>query len=393
MNYYDVAIVGGGPGGCATALSLRAFAPSLSIVLIEASRYDAPRIGETLPPPARALLEHLGVWESFLAQAHRPVYGTSSVWGAPSPSDNDFIYMPAAKGWHLDRAAFDAMLAAQAEARGVAIIRARVRESRSEDSPGDTTLTLDAGTSIDGTRLDRSTVAGTAVDGTTVEARFVVDATGGAANVARHRGARFVAADTLTAFVRFFQDAAGDPRTIVEAFADGWWYTAALPGGQRIAACMTDADAGRRLNLADATSWSAHLAALPHLGPLLRECAPHGPVTVRPAESRRLDPPAGANWLAVGDAASRFDPLSSQGILKALRSGVFASYAIADRLLRNDPSGLDRYKRFIRDEFESYLEVRAKVYAEEQRWQANEFWRRRQEAAAPRIEDSQTKAV
>ncbi len=382
----DVAIVGGGPGGCAAALSLRAFAPSLSVVLIEASRYDTPRIGETLPPPARALLEHLGVWEAFLAQGHRPVYGTSSVWGAPSPSDNDFIYMPAAKGWHLDRAAFDAMLAAQAEARGVAIIHARVRESRSESSPyGNTTLalTLD-GASIDGTRLDGSTVAGTGVEGIAIEARFVVDATGAAAIIARHRGAHFVAADTLRAFVRFFQDAAVDPRTIVEAFADGWWYTAALPNGERIAACMTDADTGRRLNLADAAAWSAQLAALPHLGPLLRECKLRGAVTVRPAESRRLDPPAGDNWLAVGDAGSRFDPLSSQGILKALRSGVFASYAIADRLLRNDHSGFDRYKRFIRDEFESYLEVRAKVYAEEQRWQGSEFWRRRQEGGARR---------
>ena len=82
----DVAIAGGGPGGCAAALSLRAFAPSLSVALIEATKYDAPRIGETLPPPARALLEHVGVWETFLAQSHRPVYGTSSAWGAPSPS-------------------------------------------------------------------------------------------------------------------------------------------------------------------------------------------------------------------------------------------------------------------------------------------------------------------
>lgn len=358
MNH-DVAIVGGGPGGCATALSLRAFAPSLSVALIEASHYDTPRIGETLPPPARALLEHLGVWEVFLAHGHRPVYGTSSVWGEASPSDNDFIYMPAGRGWHLDRTAFDAMLAQQAEARGATLIHGRVREAEG------TCLTLD--------------------DGTTVDARFVVDATGGAAILARRRGARFIAADTLTAFACFLSDNGSDPRTTVEAFADGWWYTAALPDGTRIVACMTDADAGRRLGLADATTWRVQLDELPHLGPLLRDCAPRGPVTVRPAESRRLDPPAGDDWLAVGDAASRFDPLSSQGITKALRSGVFASYAIADRLLRNDASGLTRYTRFIRDEFESYLEMRAKVYAEEGRWPESAFWRRRRETMSPLV--------
>jgi 2-polyprenyl-6-methoxyphenol hydroxylase-like FAD-dependent oxidoreductase len=34
---YDVAIVGGGPAGCATALSLRSHEPSLSVIIIEAA--------------------------------------------------------------------------------------------------------------------------------------------------------------------------------------------------------------------------------------------------------------------------------------------------------------------------------------------------------------------
>ncbi len=119
---FDVAIAGGGPGGSATAISLLNHAPSLSVVLIEATRYDSYRVGETLPPPARAILEHLRVWETFKRQGHDEAHGTSAVWGGPNPHDNDFFYMPANIGWHLDRAAFDAMLANEAQRRGATLI-------------------------------------------------------------------------------------------------------------------------------------------------------------------------------------------------------------------------------------------------------------------------------
>ena len=36
--------------------------------------------------------------------------------------------------------------------------------------------------------------------------------------------------------------------------------------------------------------------------------------------------------LSVGDAAACFDPIASSGIVKALRAGIFASYAITDYL-------------------------------------------------------------
>jgi flavin-dependent dehydrogenase len=71
---------------------------------------------------------------------------------------------------------------------------------------------------------------------------------------------------------------------------------------------------------------------MPVIGAMLRGVCPRGPVVVRPAQSGHLAPVAGDDWLTVGDAAAGFDPLSSQGIAKALRSGIFASYAIGDLL-------------------------------------------------------------
>ncbi|HBL30865.1 MAG TPA: hypothetical protein DD490_28855 [Acidobacteria bacterium] len=190
-----------------------------------------------------------------------------------------------------------------------------------------------------------------------------------------------MATDQLTAFARLFQEGEStDPGTLVEAFAGGWWYTAGLPGGLRIAACLTDADLARPMELGDPAGWDRQLAATESIRRRLQGARPTTPVLVRATPSRRLDPVTEGGeggWLAVGDAASLFDPLSSQGILKGLRSGIFASYAVGDLLAKGDPAGLTRYARSVEGEFESYSRVRARYYAEEQRWPESAFWRRR----------------
>ncbi|HEU0013624.1 MAG TPA: NAD(P)/FAD-dependent oxidoreductase [Longimicrobium sp.] len=357
---HDVAVAGGGPGGCAAALALRAHAPGLSVALVEASAYAGERIGETLPPHAAEVLEHLGVGDAFRAQRHHPAYGTAAAWGAPVPHENEFLFHVRPVGWHLDRGAFDGMLADRAEARGVHVLR-RTRVQDAAREPG-------------GWRLSLST-------GGELRARFLVDATGAGASLARrHGGARLRVHDRLAGFVRFFRQpaGAGAPHTLVEAFADGWWYTAPLPDGRRVVACMTDSDVARGLRLEEDDAWHGLLrATAPAVLASLADAVPDGAPIVRAARSRRLDPAAGQDWIAVGDAASAFDPLSSQGMLKALRSGIFAAYAAGDWLAKGDDAGLARYRAFIRNEFEAYLETRARYYADEQRWPGHEFWRRR----------------
>lgn len=352
---FDVAIIGGGPGGSATAISLRAHAPSLSVTLIEASHYDGFRVGETLPPPTRSILDHLQVWNEFQRLSPREVFGTSAVWGNATPADNDFFFMPANMGWHLERNSFDAMLAGVASDRGASLV-------------------LDA--SVDAVEQSGSGWRLTLSTGATATARFIVDATGGAV-FARRLGARFESLDRLVGIVRFFEGSADDSRLFVEAFEHGWWYTAGLPNGKRIAACVTDADLARQLKLGEITEWERRLMSAPAIASRLEECQPSGPLVIRSSASRRLEPVAGERWLAVGDSASRFDPLSSQGILKAMRGGIFASYAISSCLLRDDDSDLRRYRRYVTEEFRSYCEVRTRYYREEQRWPTSEFWRRR----------------
>ncbi|HYX27889.1 MAG TPA: NAD(P)/FAD-dependent oxidoreductase [Pyrinomonadaceae bacterium] len=351
----DVAIVGGGPAGSATAISLRTHAPLLSVVLIEASRYNSFRIGETLPPPARAVLEHLDLWESFASDSHEETYGSTTSWGSASLQHNDYFFSPANVGWHVDRVAFDAMLAQQAASRGTRLLlNTRIHHAQRRDGKWRLILSADK----------------------TIDARFIVDATGTAA-LARGFGSQFIEEDQLIGIARVFAGANRDASTIVEPFAHGWWYTAALPNDLRIVVLMTDSDLARRFHFQKTAEWESVLSDTRHVSVMVNQSKPSASLAIRSASSRRLTPPTGDDWLAVGDSASRFDPLSSQGVFKALRSGVFGAYAIADRLTRSETAGLRKYNYLIEAEFKGYLDVRARYYCDERRWSRSEFWRRR----------------
>lgn len=80
---FEVVILGGGPAGCASALSLLAqcLAPECLLV-VEASRFERDRIGESIPPDTRRLFEALGVLSAFRTEAHEPCYGSASSWGS-----------------------------------------------------------------------------------------------------------------------------------------------------------------------------------------------------------------------------------------------------------------------------------------------------------------------
>ena len=111
--------IGGGPAGSATALTLARAGRTVAVV--ERTRYDNVRIGETLPPRASPLLATLGLPTQLQHDGHVSAPGIVTAWGNAEPRCNDFIVNPYGNGWHLDRPRFDHMLAAHARewSRGV----------------------------------------------------------------------------------------------------------------------------------------------------------------------------------------------------------------------------------------------------------------------------------
>jgi flavin-dependent dehydrogenase len=106
-----------------------------------------------------------------------------------------------------------------------------------------------------------------------------------------------------------------------------------------------------------------------------------GPPRVVAANSARLEHFAGAGWLAAGDAGAAFDPLSSQGILSALYSGLKAGRALHSHL-SGDDAALAGYGGAMAAVYDAYLHNRATFYAAERRWPGSPFWQRRAAAVA-----------
>ncbi len=94
------------------------------------------------------------------------------------------------------------------------------------------------------------------------------------------------------------------------------------------------------------------------------------------AGTSKIFPVIGSNWLAVGDAAAAYDPLSSQGVYKALNSGRAAAIAIAGHL-QGKGNALDAYSEGVEEGFINYLKSRRQYYQKEQRWPGSGFWKRR----------------
>jgi len=351
MNSFDVVVAGGGPAGAVAALKLsrRGF----RVALIEQSAYDNFRVGETLPPQIRSPLMELGIWERFLSSERLESYGIRSSWETPAARHRDFLFNPYGCGWHVDRARFDAMLAHSAAEAGAELhLSAHVKS-----------CTMTGGHCQLDVVHDNKHVS--------FFARVLVDATGRKALLASRLGAQADVADRLIGAVTFCKLSEPAQWALIEAVEEGWWYSAPLPGGRMVFAYMTDSDLwnGERwhelIELAPLTFKRAGCRHIP------------SPSLVVSAGSLVRRPVVGPNWIATGDAALAFDPLSGQGVLKSIETGTRCAAAIVG-YLAGDPGAFKSYDSWVQETYETYLSVRRHFYGAVPHWPNSQFWKRRQ---------------
>lgn len=365
---HEVAVVGGGIAGAAACLQLGQ-AGIQALWLVPPSTDGRERFGESLAPAARPILSKLGLGDLLCSEKHRSSNSLFSSWGSEALVERHASVSLEGPGLVVDRDAFEQDLEAAAlETGSIRAIPTALRNLRME---GDSwCLEL--------------------ADGTTQTARVAIDATGRSAVVGR-RLARRIHHDQLVAAVAIVTQRPTTilptPTTLIEAMPDGWLYAALLPDRRLSLAYFSDPDLLPRGLSRDVTTWQHLLAGSIHVSRWIEDAdfEIERPPRLTPAGVACLDRCAserfGGGWLAVGDAAASFDPLSSHGMTTALWTGVRGAKA-AQAWLSGDHTEVQEYAQEVSRGVDRFLTDRTGVYGRESRFAKRPFWQRRAQPVA-----------
>ncbi len=364
LTEFDVVVVGGGPAGSACAAELAR--GGCVTALVDADSSPHGWAGESLPPGSTSLVN--SVLGPLLTKEgpHTVAHGTGASWGSDEFVITDFIMNPLDDAWILDRVAFDADARSAASHGGAHLFVARAQSHVAQGDRWHVTCR-----SPNGTRGQLS-------------ARILVDSTGRQSFMAARMGARRRKFDRLMAMIAV-SDRPGDSRagTSIESCRSGWWYTTPLPSGGRVTAFLTDADLipdhrERRefwRNSYEATTYIRNFVSLPDRSESLEIHTYRADTSVLVAdENRNQGPTRLPPWLAVGDAAASWDPLSSQGLMTGILMGAKGARAILD-----GPSAVVRWREDVALLVEEHQALQNHYYSTEDRWPNEEFWRRRRQ--------------
>jgi flavin-dependent dehydrogenase len=361
----DVAVLGAGPAGTAAALALRA--ADRSVVLLEGNGFGAPRVGETLAPSVRPLLNALGVWEAVRSIC-QPSGAVEFCWGEAGVREQSHLFHPHGAAHLVERSRFDQLLAQAAVGAG-ALLWGPGRLLSLGGGPGAWELCWEQ----EGRPFNLVT-------------RFLIDAAGRRAPLARQLGARRIFLDRQVGMWALWGGASARPTTLVESVEQGWWYAAALPGGGLSTVLLTDPDLLQRRTPQIACGNPSRVVELLgrtcHIAARTKGRSLAGKLAVVAANSSCLDCPGGAGWLAAGDAALSVDPLSGHGIFLALESGRRVGLC-ADRWLSGDGQALDTHFEATAARRIWLQQGQLRLYQAEDRWPGAPFWARRHSVLPP----------
>jgi len=339
----EVAVVGGGPAGAATALLLANLGHEI-VLLERAPQWRWRACGVFAGPAAVEALRRLGLPDEELAPIAQPVAAmrVESARGASFGLTYGGTGSLADSAVGFDRRGLDTGLLDRAAAAGVAVR---------------------LGSQVEAVKLDgrqpRLTVANASGDASTLEPSVVVGADGLRSILGRAAGveanAPFPGRTALTFHVPTpWSGLVADrpPYARMCVLQDGYIGLAPVPDGRINVGIVLGRSWSDRLRRDGATTVAASvLASVGVHGdgatplPVLDRVAGIRPVSA--AVRRR----SGDRWLLVGDAAGFLDPFTGEGIHRALASAELAAPVIHDVLSGRPGASLAAYDGAMRARF------------------------------------------
>ncbi len=358
---YDVVILGGAFSGASTGVLLKRKRPDLRILIVEKSVEFDRKVGESTSEVAGCFLTRILGLEAYLAREHITKHGLRLWFNGPANDTNcpsrcaevGTFYQVRLPTYQVDREKLDGHLLDMAAELGCEVQRPATVRDVALNGLGNNTITI---------RRDG--------DDRTITARWVIDASGKAAYLARKQGllrqldqhetaamwARFSnvkdldSADLKTRFPEY-ANAVRCPRSQAtnHLMGRGWWcWIIPLNNGDVSAGLTWDP---RLFTPPEGANLSERL--LTHLlsEPIGRELFDEAVAIEKDSRSYKglpyyTEQASGDGWICVGDAAGFIDPLYSQGLDYCAHAVSFAT-AIIDR----DSSG-----ECVKTDLEDYAE-------------------------------------
>ncbi len=345
---YDAIVVGGGPGGAATAYHLAR--GGASVLLLERSAYPREKVcGDGLTPRAVAALDAMGLRDTYRdwsRSAGLKIHGGGVTVELPWPELSGFP----SYGLARPRTDFDQLLARHAEKAGA---------------------TLWDRTEAVGPLVEHGLVRGVVVrrdgeDPVDLRAELVVAADGASSRIAQALGLHRDQRRPIGVAVRQYVTSERDRDPWIDSYLELWRGDELLPGYGWVFP-MADGTLNVGLGLLNT---SAHFRNVNYRR-LLAEWLPTvgrewgfgaADAVSRPRSAplpmaANRHPPVHRGVLFVGDAAGLINPFNGEGIDYAMESGQLAAETGLAVLESGDRSVLTRYRSALDARFGAYFSV------------------------------------
>lgn len=335
-SFYDVAIVGGGPGGSITGAMLKKYAPSLRVGIFEREIFPREHVGESLLPAIGQILNEIGAWDAVEAAEFPIKIGATYKWGTTDdlwdfnlldtreviedePRPGKYEGWRARSTWQVERASFDKILLDHAKNLGCEVFEGN-------------------GVSKVETERDRITSVKLS-NGEEITARYFVDASGNGGVLRRGLGVEVDEPPSLKniAIWDYWENAewavsigVGGTRVQITSLGFGWiWFIPVTPTRTSIG-LVCPAEYYKKLGKRPEDLYAEAVRADPRIAALLEKAKPEGSVRATKDWSFVAKRMVGENWFLVGESAGFADPILSSGMTITMMAAKECAYSIIE---------------------------------------------------------------